>query len=152
MIGRRITKRNLYLIYSDDLYSWDGGQSILQPEYPWEFVQIGNCGSPIRTRRLLAAADTRGWSGPEIIRLGPFSSTSRTPQRFSHVRVSLWFVRAHRTRGLCTQRRLYLRRDASRATRSSLPYAVSDTFSKFRNHQNRGADGDRRELMGASQC
>src|SRR5260221_12672123 len=22
-------------------------ESILQPEYPWEFVQIGNCGSPI---------------------------------------------------------------------------------------------------------
>ena len=46
MIGRQ-DNENLYLIYSDDLYSWDGGQSILQPEHPWEFVQIGNCGSPI---------------------------------------------------------------------------------------------------------
>jgi predicted GH43/DUF377 family glycosyl hydrolase len=46
MIGRQ-DNENLYLIYSDDLYTWDGGQSILQPEYPWEFVQIGNCGSPI---------------------------------------------------------------------------------------------------------
>ena len=46
MIGRQ-DNENLYLIYSDDLYSWDGGRSILQPEYPWEFVQIGNCGSPI---------------------------------------------------------------------------------------------------------
>jgi predicted GH43/DUF377 family glycosyl hydrolase len=46
MIGRQ-DNENLYLIYSDDLYSWDGGQSILQPEYPWEFVQIGNCGSPV---------------------------------------------------------------------------------------------------------
>ena len=46
MIGRQ-DNENLYLIYSDDLYTWDGGQSILRPEYPWEFVQVGTCGSPI---------------------------------------------------------------------------------------------------------
>jgi predicted GH43/DUF377 family glycosyl hydrolase len=46
MIGRQ-DNENLYLIYSDDLYAWEGGQAILKPEYPWEFVQIGNCGSPI---------------------------------------------------------------------------------------------------------
>ena len=46
MIGRQ-DNENLYLIYSDDLYTWEGGHSILQPEYPWEFVQIGNCGSPV---------------------------------------------------------------------------------------------------------
>lgn len=46
MIARQ-DNENLYLIYSDDLYTWDGGQAFLQPEHPWEFVQIGNCGSPI---------------------------------------------------------------------------------------------------------
>ena len=46
MIGRQ-DNENLYLIYSDDLYTWDGGRAIIQPGYPWEFVQIGNCGSPI---------------------------------------------------------------------------------------------------------
>jgi predicted GH43/DUF377 family glycosyl hydrolase len=46
MIGRQ-DNENLYLIYSSDLYSWDGGLGILQPQFPWEFVQIGNCGSPI---------------------------------------------------------------------------------------------------------
>ena len=46
MIARQ-DNENLYLIYSDDLYTWEGGRSILQPEYPWEFVQIGNCGSAI---------------------------------------------------------------------------------------------------------
>jgi predicted GH43/DUF377 family glycosyl hydrolase len=46
MIARQ-DNENLYLISSDDLYTWDGGRSILQPEYPWEFVQIGSCGSPI---------------------------------------------------------------------------------------------------------
>jgi predicted GH43/DUF377 family glycosyl hydrolase len=46
MIARQ-DNENLYLIYSNDLYKWDGGQAILKPEFPWEFVQIGNCGSPI---------------------------------------------------------------------------------------------------------
>jgi predicted GH43/DUF377 family glycosyl hydrolase len=47
MIARQ-DNENLYLIYSDDLYTWEGGgQAILKPQFPWEFVQIGNCGSPI---------------------------------------------------------------------------------------------------------
>jgi predicted GH43/DUF377 family glycosyl hydrolase len=46
MITRQ-DNENLYLIYSDDLYTWNGGQPILRPQFPWEFVQIGNCGSPV---------------------------------------------------------------------------------------------------------
>ncbi len=46
MIARQ-DNENLYLIYSNDLYSWDGGVAIMKPQFPWEFVQIGNCGSPI---------------------------------------------------------------------------------------------------------
>jgi len=46
MIGRQ-DNENLYLIYSDDLTVWDNGTPFLSPCFPWEFVQIGNCGSPI---------------------------------------------------------------------------------------------------------
>ncbi len=46
MIARQ-DNENLYIIYSDDLYTWTGGQALLRPRYPWEFVQIGTCGSPI---------------------------------------------------------------------------------------------------------
>lgn len=46
MIARQ-DNENLYLIYSDNLYTWNGGTAILTPAAPWEFVQIGNCGSPI---------------------------------------------------------------------------------------------------------
>ncbi|HLZ01274.1 MAG TPA: glycoside hydrolase family 130 protein [Bradyrhizobium sp.] len=46
MIARQ-DNENLYLVYSDDLYTWEGGLAILKPQFPWEFVQIGNCGSPI---------------------------------------------------------------------------------------------------------
>jgi predicted GH43/DUF377 family glycosyl hydrolase len=46
IIGRQ-DNENLYLIFSDDLHVWDGGVPIMKPRFPWEFVQIGNCGSPI---------------------------------------------------------------------------------------------------------
>ena len=40
---------NLYLMYSDDLHFWYTKTLLLKPTYPWEFLQIGNCGSPIET-------------------------------------------------------------------------------------------------------
>lgn len=40
---------NLYLMYSDMVHFWYTKQLILKPTYPWEFVQVGNCGSPIET-------------------------------------------------------------------------------------------------------
>lgn len=46
MIGRQ-DGENLYLITSDTLTHWDEGEKILTPLYPWELVQIGNCGPPI---------------------------------------------------------------------------------------------------------
>jgi len=41
---------NLYLMYSDMLHFWYKKRLLLRPSYPWEFVQIGNCGSPIETK------------------------------------------------------------------------------------------------------
>jgi predicted GH43/DUF377 family glycosyl hydrolase len=40
---------NIYLMYSDMLYFWYTKQIIVRPTFPWEFVQVGNCGSPIET-------------------------------------------------------------------------------------------------------
>lgn len=46
MIARQ-DNENLYLLYSSDLGVWEAGEAILKPRFPWEFIQIGNCGSPI---------------------------------------------------------------------------------------------------------
>jgi predicted GH43/DUF377 family glycosyl hydrolase len=40
---------NIFLMYSDMLYFWYTKEIILKPTQPWEFVQVGNCGSPIET-------------------------------------------------------------------------------------------------------
>jgi len=45
----RYDDENLYLMLSDDLYFWSDPQLLLRPSRPWEFVKIGNCGSPIET-------------------------------------------------------------------------------------------------------
>jgi predicted GH43/DUF377 family glycosyl hydrolase len=45
----RIDGWNNYLMYSDNINEWENPIKIQGPEYPWEFVQIGNCGSPIET-------------------------------------------------------------------------------------------------------
>ena len=45
----RIDGENNYLFYSDRLTLWNDPIKIQEPEFPWEFTQIGNCGSPIHT-------------------------------------------------------------------------------------------------------
>ena len=46
MLGRQ-DNENIWLLESDDLYRWEDGRPIMRPEFFWEFVQLGNCGSPI---------------------------------------------------------------------------------------------------------
>jgi predicted GH43/DUF377 family glycosyl hydrolase len=48
MISRQ-DGENIFLMYSDDLYSWHNSTPLQEPNLPWEFVQLGNCGSPIET-------------------------------------------------------------------------------------------------------
>ena len=37
------------IMFSDDLYYWQNYQQLMQPAYPWEMLQLGNCGSPVKT-------------------------------------------------------------------------------------------------------
>ena len=46
MIGR-YDGENLFLLRSRDVTEWSTGELILSAKYPWEYVQIGNCGPPI---------------------------------------------------------------------------------------------------------
>lgn len=47
----RTDGENLYLSYSDNIHFWYEGTKIEAPENPWELVQIGNCGSPLETKK-----------------------------------------------------------------------------------------------------
>ncbi len=40
---------NIFIMYSDMLHFWYTKELIAKPTFPWEYVQLGNCGSPIET-------------------------------------------------------------------------------------------------------
>jgi predicted GH43/DUF377 family glycosyl hydrolase len=48
MISRQGGEK-INIMYSDDLYVWNEFQTLMEPLYTWELVQLGNCGSPVKT-------------------------------------------------------------------------------------------------------
>jgi predicted GH43/DUF377 family glycosyl hydrolase len=48
MLSRQ-DNENIYLMFSDNVHFWDDHRLLLKPAFPWELVQLGNCGSPIET-------------------------------------------------------------------------------------------------------
>jgi predicted GH43/DUF377 family glycosyl hydrolase len=48
MLSRQDGENNS-IMYSDDVEFWNESQVIMEPKYEWEFIQLGNCGSPVET-------------------------------------------------------------------------------------------------------
>jgi predicted GH43/DUF377 family glycosyl hydrolase len=46
----RLDGINNYIMYSDDIHYWNEAKIIQKPAFPWQFIQIGNCGSPLETK------------------------------------------------------------------------------------------------------
>ncbi|MEP6749644.1 MAG: glycoside hydrolase family 130 protein [Bacteroidota bacterium] len=46
----RIDGVNNYISFSDNITIWRKSTLLQKPKFPWEFVQLGNCGSPIETK------------------------------------------------------------------------------------------------------
>ncbi len=51
MMVSRVDGENLFLMSSDNIHFWQNAELLKKPENEWEFVQIGNCGSPIETEQ-----------------------------------------------------------------------------------------------------
>jgi predicted GH43/DUF377 family glycosyl hydrolase len=45
----RIDGVNNYISYSDKINIWRSAKLIQKPKFPWDMVQVGNCGSPVET-------------------------------------------------------------------------------------------------------
>lgn len=129
MIARQ-DNENLYLIYSDDLYRWEGGQAIMKPQFPWEFVQIGNCGSPIELEEgwLLL---THGVGPVRKYSIGAVLLDKRDPSRVL-ARSSEPLLRPEPSeREGYVPNVVYTCGAMRHNDQIILPYAVSDTFSNF---------------------
>ncbi len=48
MISRQGGEK-ISIMFSDNLYAWNDYKTLMEPLYTWEFMQLGNCGSPIKT-------------------------------------------------------------------------------------------------------
>jgi predicted GH43/DUF377 family glycosyl hydrolase len=51
VISARQGGENMSIMFSDDLLLWEEFQLLMEPEFPFEFSQIGNCGSPIKSEK-----------------------------------------------------------------------------------------------------
>jgi predicted GH43/DUF377 family glycosyl hydrolase len=129
MIARQ-DNENLYLVYSDDLQKWEGGQAILKPQFPWEFVQIGNCGSPIELEEgwLLL---THGVGPVRKYSIGAALLDKRDPSKVL-ARSSEPLLRPEPSeREGYVPNVVYTCGAMRHNDRIILPYAVSDTYSNF---------------------
>jgi predicted GH43/DUF377 family glycosyl hydrolase len=129
MIARQ-DNENLYLIFSDDLYTWDGGRSILQPEYPWEFVQIGSCGSPIELDDCWLLL-THGVGPVRKYSIGAVLLDKKDPSKvLARSREPLVRPEPAEREGYVPNV-VYTCGGMRHRDQIILPYAVSDTFSNF---------------------
>jgi len=48
MLSRQDGENN-HIMFSDNIHFWQTSHVFQEPKYPWEFIQIGNCGSPLET-------------------------------------------------------------------------------------------------------
>ena len=108
MIARQ-DNENLYLVYSDDLYTWNGGTAILKPQFPWEFVQIGNCGSPIELDEGWLLLTHGVGPGPQIFHRRRSAGQERPVQGSGAVARAAGAARTLRAGRLCPECGLYLR-------------------------------------------
>ena len=129
MIARQ-DNENLYLIYSENLHFWSGGTAILRPRFPWEFVQIGNCGSPIELDEgwlLLThgVGPVRKYSIGAVLldKNDPSKILARSPEPLVRPEPS--------EREGYVPNVVYTCGGLRHNDQIVLPYAVSDTFSNF---------------------
>lgn len=129
MLGRQ-DNENIWMLYSDDLYTWEEGVPIMGPRYPWEFVQMGNCGSPVEI--------DEGWlvftHGVGLVRsyaIGACLLDKHDPTRvLARTHSPLVFPSAER-RGGYVPNVTYSCGALVEGRRILLPYAVGDQYTAF---------------------
>ncbi len=129
MLGRQDSE-NIWLLRSDDLYTWETGTPIMAPKYPWEFVQLGNCGSPIEI--------DEGWlvftHGVGMVRgycIGACLLDKDDPSKVLARTASPLLFPSAEQRGGYVPNVTYSCGALIRDRRILLPYAIGDEYSAF---------------------
>lgn len=129
MLGRQ-DNESIWLLRSDDLYTWETGTPIMAPKYPWEFVQLGNCGSPLEIEE--------GWlvftHGVGMVRgycIGACLLDKQDPSRVLARTASPLLFPSGEQRGGYVPNVVYSCGAMVHARRVLLPYAIGDEFTTF---------------------
>ena len=107
----RIDGENLYIMYSDIVHFWETAELLQTPHYPWEFVQIGNCGSPLETPEGWLLADPRRRPHAHLLHRRHAAGPERPAEGHRLPRRAADHAHRKGTRRLRAQRRLLLRGD-----------------------------------------
>jgi predicted GH43/DUF377 family glycosyl hydrolase len=129
MLGRQ-DNENIWLLRSDTLENWENGERIMGPKYPWEFVQMGNCGSPIEI--------DEGWlvftHGVGLIRgysIGACLLDKQDPSKVLFRTASPLLFPSAEQRGGYVPNITYSCGALLHGRRILLPYAIGDEYSAF---------------------
>ena len=126
----RLDGETLQLSRSDDLHAWDDVATILGPAEPWEFLQIGNCGSPIELPEGWLVL-THGVGSMRRYCIGAVLLDLHDPTRvLARLRTPLLSPDEREREGYVPNV-VYSCGGMAHAGNLILPYAMSDTATKF---------------------
>jgi predicted GH43/DUF377 family glycosyl hydrolase len=129
MIGRQ-DGESVFFLQSDDLRRWEGGDLLLAPKYPWELVQVGNCGAPIELEEgwLLL---THGVGAVRKYSLGAALLDKKNPRKVLGRLAEPFLTPSSETRSGYVPNVLYTCGALRHGDHLFLPYGVADSSVSF---------------------
>jgi predicted GH43/DUF377 family glycosyl hydrolase len=130
VMSSRIDGENLYIMYSDIVHFWESAELLQVPKQPWEFVQIGNCGSPLETAEgwLLL---THGVGPMRTYCIGAMLLDLNDPMRVIGVLDEPLIEPTEKERDGYVPNVVYTCGAMIHSDRLYIPYASSDTTTRF---------------------
>ncbi len=129
MIGRQ-DNENIYFIESDDLLTWNDGRTVMNPRYAWEFIQLGNCGSPIDIGEYWLLL-THGVGAMRTYAIGAALLDKRDPSRVVARSREPLLRAAGADREGYVPNVVYTCGGMRHGDRIVMPYGVADMFTRF---------------------
>lgn len=126
----RLDHETLYYLQSDDRFTWNYGKRMMSPKYPWELVQLGNCGSPIETEEgwLLL---THGVGAMRQYSIGAALLDGKDPSKVLARSVEPFLAPINETREGYVPNVVYTCGGLKVGERLLLPYGVADSAVRF---------------------
>ncbi|MFQ5463337.1 MAG: glycoside hydrolase family 130 protein [Phycisphaerae bacterium] len=126
----RLDGENIFLLRSESLFFWNESQPLCGPQLPWEFVQVGNCGSPIETSQGWLVL-THGVGPMREYRIGAMLLDLDKPDRIIGAMREPLLIPLPEERDGYVPNVVYSCGGVIHNGRLVLPYAVADSSTRF---------------------